>query len=317
MRLVFMGTPAFALPSLATLAADSRHEIVAVLTQPDRMNRRGNKVAYSPIKEFALAHNLPLYQPTDFRSPEFLAELKNFAADVFIVVAYGRILPADVLALPRYGCLNVHGSLLPRYRGAAPLQRSLLDGDSVTGITIMRLDAGMDTGDMLLQREIEVPLTMDLAELTETAAQVGAVALQEVLADLPTYLANAVAQDHEAATYAAKIEKAEGRIRWTDAAASIHNRVRALHTNPGTHTSFRGKRLKLQQTSLAGRADLPAQVPAGELQVKDGALYVGTGTSPLQVLRVQPEGKKEMAAADFINGYRVETGERFGQECGS
>lgn len=317
MRLVFMGTPAFALPSLATLAADPRHEIAAVVTQPDRVNRRGNKVTYSPIKEFALAHNLPLYQPTDFRSEEWLAELAGLAADVFIVVAYGRILPANVLAMPRYGCLNVHGSLLPQYRGAAPLQRSLLHGDAVTGVTIMRLDTGMDTGDMLLKREIEVPLTTDLAELTSTAAQVGAEALQEVLADLPAYLAAAEAQDHAAATHAAKIEKAEGQLHWTESALAVHNRVRALHTNPGTHTVFRGKRLKIQQTLPESRADLPAAIPAGELQVKDGALYVGTGTTPLRILRVQPEGKKEMAVTDFINGYRVETGEHFGQEGGS
>ena len=207
MRVVFMGTPQFAVPCLESMLTNPNAEIVGVYTQPDRVNRRGKKMSFSPVKECALAHDLPLYQPATLRDADAQKELQELAPELLIVVAYGQILPAKVLEIPRLGAINVHASLLPKYRGAAPIQYSLLNGDETTGVTIMHLDEGMDTGDIILQRSIDIPTDWEFNQLSGRLSTLGAKALQEVLADADTAISNSTQQAHDRAKYNGKIAK--------------------------------------------------------------------------------------------------------------
>jgi len=311
MRVVFMGTPEFAVPSLAALADDSRHEVVGVVTQPDRVNRRGGKVAFSPVKDWALAHGFPVYQPTTIRAEETLAQLRAWQADVFVVVAYGKILPAEVLHMPTYGCINVHASLLPKYRGAAPIQYSIWNGDTETGVTIMRLDEGMDTGDIVAQATLAVSEDDDVPMLTEKLAALGADLLTDVLRDLPAALTQARAQNHEAATYTQKISKEEGRICWQHSANRLCRQVNALHANPGVYTRFRNRRLKLHRVVASDEATTAS--PGSIVHMDAQGIHIATGEGILVAQLVQPENKKQMSAADFMNGYQLRVGERFGE----
>lgn len=311
MRIVFMGTPAFAVPSLAALASDEHHEVVGVLTQPDRVNRRGGKVAYSPVKEWALAHGLSVWQPTTLRTEDAWAKLRERKADVFIVVAYGKILPAEVLAIPTYGCLNVHASLLPKYRGAAPIQYSILNGDRETGVTVMKLDERMDTGDIVAQASIPLPEKDDVPALTERLAALGAQVLREVMQNLPEHLVQARPQAHEHATYTQKIEKEDGRIDWQQSAHALSRLVNALHDNPGVYTVFRQRRLKVHRAVVSDETAIAA---AGSIvRANSGGIHVATGEGTLVLQVVQPENKKRMTAIDFINGYQLQAGEQLGE----
>ena len=311
MRVVFMGTPQFAVPCLKSVLTHPKAEIVGVYTQPDRVNRRGKKMSFSPVKECALAHDLPLYQPATLRDAAAQKELQELAPELLIVVAYGQILPAKVLEIPRLGAINVHASLLPKYRGAAPIQYSLLNGDETTGVTIMHLDEGMDTGDIILQRSIDIPIDWEFNQLSAHLSTLGAEALQEVLADAATAIGNTTQQAHDRATYTGKIAKEWGRIHWSKNAHTIHNLVRALHTNPGTYTFFREKRLKIHQTVLT---KAHATLLPGELLVDGTDIFVGTGEGSLQHLQVQPESKRNMQTAEFINGYQIKSGEVLGEQ---
>ncbi|MDU2183730.1 MAG: methionyl-tRNA formyltransferase [Negativicoccus succinicivorans] len=306
-----MGTPQFAVPCLGSMLTNPNAEIVGVYTQPDRVNRRGKKMSFSPVKECALAHDLPLYQPATLRDAAAQKELQELAPELLIVVAYGQILPAKVLEIPRLGAINVHASLLPKYRGAAPIQYSLLNGDETTGVTIMHLDEGMDTGDIILQRSIDIPTDWEFNQLSGRLSTLGAKALQEVLADADTAISNATQQAHDRATYTGKIAKEWGRIHWSKNAHTIHNLVRALHTNPGTYTFFREKRLKIHQTVLT---KAHATLLPGELLVDGTDIFVGTGEGSLQLLQVQPESKRNMQTAEFINGYQIKSGEVLGEQ---
>ena len=311
MRIVFMGTPIFAVPSLAILAEDAQHEVVGVYTQPDRVNRRGKKVAFSPVKDWALAHGLLVYQPSTLRDADVLAELRALNADVFIVVAYGKILPAEALQIPTYGCLNVHASLLPQYRGAAPIQYSIWNGDKGTGVTVMKLDEEMDTGDILAQESTPLHSDDDVPALTERLAALGGRLLHTVMRDLPEYLKQAQPQAHELATYTQKISKEDGRIDWRKSARSICRLVNALHANPGVYTMFRQRRLKVHRVAVREES---AAVPAGCIVRMDSCgIYVATGEGVLVLQEVQPENKKQMTATDFINGYQLQVGEQFGE----
>ncbi|MDU5396329.1 MAG: methionyl-tRNA formyltransferase [Negativicoccus succinicivorans] len=311
MRVVFMGTPQFAVPCLESMQTNPNAEIVGVYTQPDRVNRRGKKMRFSPVKEYALAHDLPLYQPATLRDADAQKELQELAPELLIVVAYGQILPAKVLKIPRLGAINVHASLLPKYRGAAPIQYSLLNGDETTGVTVMHLDEGMDTGDIILQRSIDIPIDWEFNQLSAHLSTLGAEALQEVLADADTVIGAATPQEHNRATYTGKIAKEWGRIHWSKNARTIHNLVRALHANPGTYTFFREKRLKIHQTVLT---KAHATLLPGELLVDGTDIFVGTGEGSLQLLQVQPESKRNMQAAEFINGYQIKSGEVLGEQ---
>lgn len=312
MRIVFMGTPAFAVPSLVALAGDQRHEVVAVITQPDRVNRRGGKIAFSPVKQWALDHDMPVSQPNDLQSEDMRAQLAAWNADVFIVVAYGKILPTNILEMPTYGCLNVHASLLPKYRGAAPIQYSIRNGDDHTGVSIMRLDEGMDTGDVLAQAALPIEEDDDAVVLTEKLATLGAEVLLDVMHDLPARLATATAQDHQSASYTKKISKIEGKIDWTRSAVALRCLVNALHTNPGVYTSFRNRRVKVHRASSADKTESTA-LPGSILRVDESGVYVATGEGTLILQIIQPENKQRMAATDFIHGYQVRVGEKFGE----
>lgn len=309
MRVVFMGTPDFALPPLQRLLQNKTLEVVAVYTQPDKANRRGNKIIFSPVKQLALEQGIPVYQPLSLRNAESQAELQALYPDMLIVVAYGQILPPEVLAIPTYGAFNIHASLLPKYRGAAPIQRSILAGDQETGVSLMRLDEGMDTGDVLCQATQRIDEAMDTAALTMALANLGADVLEEVVEDLPKYLEQAQPQDHKQATYADKINKKEGQINWHHPALKVRNLVRALHSNPGTYTYFRGKRLKLHKIGEIG--DFVSGNPGEVISLSQGKLWLRCGDKSLEIRELQPENKGRMSAQDFINGYQLKLGEKF------
>ena len=253
MRIVFAGTPEFAVPPLAALRA-SRHQVVGVLTQPDRPAGRGRKLTTSAVKDFALQQGLPIAQPQTLRSAEGRESLADWQPDVLVVVAYGLILPGEVLSMPRFGCLNIHASLLPRWRGAAPIQRAILAGDEYTGVTLMQMDAGLDTGPMLLQRRVAIGADVDSAALHATLAQVGAEALLETLDGLETGTLAAQPQPSSGVTYAAKIDKAEARIDWQHDAIDIARRVRAFRPWPIAETSQRGEQVRIHEAVVIGDA---------------------------------------------------------------
>lgn len=310
LRIVFMGTPSFALAPLQALCAHG-YTPLAVYTQPDKVNRRGGKISFSPVKSYALERNIPVYQPLTFKSEANVEELRALRPDLIVVIAYGRILPQDVLDIPAYGAVNIHASLLPEYRGAAPVQRAIIDEKTVTGVTLMKLDAGMDTGDMISQREVPIPESMTAGELLDELAAIGAEELLKILPDLPAALAGAVPQDERCATYAEKLTKDMGHIQWKERAGAIHALARGMYPNPGTYTFFRGKRIKIHQT-VTGEGMAPEGAVPGEiLSTEGGILWTACGEGILGISRLQPENHKQMSAADFIHGYQVKAHDAF------
>jgi methionyl-tRNA formyltransferase len=305
MRAVFFGTPEWAVPSLNALLA-SGADIATVVTNPDRPAGRGMKLKPSPVKRAARVADLDVLQPSSAKDPALAAELDALAPDVAVVVAYGRILPAALLAVPRAGFVNVHFSLLPAYRGAAPVQRALMDGHRVTGVSIMVLTEGMDEGPVLATAETAVGPDETAGEVGERLAEVGARLLVEAL---PAYLDGAlepVPQDDARATYAPKVTPEEARVDWPENAATIANKVRALNPAPGAWTMLGGERIKLWR---AARADRVGLAP-GELLVED-ALYVGTGAGAVTVEEAQVAGKKRMSGLEMARGLRPTPGARF------
>ena len=306
MRVVFMGTPAFAVPSLEALA-NSDHEVVGVVTQPDRPKGRGQAVAPCPVKELALAKGLPVSQPDKIKGPEFLQQLVEWKPGVIAVTAFGRILPKTILDLPPMGCINVHGSLLPAYRGAAPIQWALIHGDTETGITTMVMDEGMDTGAVLLQQTIPIEPEDTALELGARMAQAGGALLVETLTRLAAQTVVPCAQDHSRATMAPLLKKEDGVIDWTQSATEIANRIRGLSPWPGSFTFHHGHRLIIRK----GRVDAqggPAggrQRPGTILAVGPKSFWVETGEGRIEVLEVQPENKKRMSVEQFLLGYTL------------
>jgi len=303
LRIAFAGTPQFALPALRALLA-SRHRVVGVLTQPDRPAGRGRELRASPIKLLATEHGLPLAQPATLKTGEGRAVLHGWAPDLLVVVAYGLILPSPVLMLPRMGCLNIHGSVLPRWRGAAPIQRALLAGDAETGITIMQLDEGLDTGPVLLERRRAIGLRDTAGDLHDALSELGAAALLEAIDGLITGALLPRAQSAEGVTYAAKIEKAEARIDWSTSAAQIDRRIRAFNPWPVAETRLAGEALRLLRS---GVADLHARevAPGTVLGLADDGLRVACGEGVLAVNELQRAGKRPVSARDFANAVRV------------
>lgn len=309
MRLVFMGTPETAVPTLRRCLADG-HEVAAVWTQPDRPSGRGNKLHASPVKEFALAHNLTVEQPQKIKTEETRALFAAHAADVAVVVAYGRILPASLLHAPRRGCVNVHFSLLPKYRGAAPVNWAIVRGETETGVTTMLIDEGLDTGALLLQQATEIGADETAPQLLARLADMGADLLGTTLAQFDA-LEPRPQRDGDA-TYAPILQREDGLIDWTLSADEIERRVRGLQPWPNAHTLFRGQRLVVWRAA----AQLPdtAQHEPGAVVVAHGDEFVvacGAGRA-LRLLEVQPEGRRRMGVRDFMNGVRVQTGERLG-----
>lgn len=306
MRVLFMGTPDFALFSLRKLV-QSGVNVVGVVTQPDKPKGRGYELQPPPVKVYAEAQGIPVFQPVTLKNGAFDAELAALAPDVIVVVAYGKILPASVLHAPRLGCVNVHGSLLPQYRGAAPMQRAIMEGHAETGITTMLMNEGLDTGDMLDTAIVPIGENDNFEDMHDKLGEVGAVLLLKTLRDLAEGKAVPVAQDHTKATYAAKIEKSDCLLDFTLDAQTVHNTVRGLSPIPlaFTHTPD-GKLLKIIE-SRVGRASVNAE--PGTVLSLDGAVEVACGQGSVLLLRVLPEGKGRMSAADYIRGRRIAVGD--------
>ena len=305
MRTVFFGTPQWAVPSLEALLA-SDIEVAAVVTNPDRPAGRGMELRASPVKEHALRAGLEVLQPQRARDPEFHDALEKLAPDVSSVVAYGKILPASLLAIPPLGFVNLHFSLLPEYRGAAPVQRAVMDGRYVTGISIMVLTEGMDEGPVLATTEERIRDDDTAGSLGDRLAEIGSGRLVDTLVSYGAGLAP-LDQDHDRATYAPKVTTEEAAIDWARPSLAIHNHVRGLNPVPGAWTTLRGKRLKIWSTRpIVGRG-----LASGELDVWDGVLVAGTGGAPVELTEVQLQAKKPMSGAEAARGLRLAPGERF------
>jgi len=311
LRVVFFGTPEFAVPSLDTLLA-SRHHVVAVVTQPDRPRGRGHKTTIGPVKVRGEAAGLPILQPERLKDPLFLDALIALGADLGVVAAYGKILTDAVLATPRLGMVNVHASLLPRHRGAAPVHRAIIAGDTETGVTIMRVVKALDAGPMLakVSRAIGPNDTSD--EVERDLASKGAALLIETIDALMEGRAPEIPQIDADATYAHRLTKEEGLIDWTRSASDLHNRVRGLYPWPHAYTFFKGTRLIILRSEVAD-AGASATSPGTILRATSEAIHVATGDGELAILEVQPEGRRAMRAHDFLLGHRLATGETFSE----
>ena len=309
MKAVFMGTPDFAVPTLQKMI-DMGIEITAVVTQPDKAKGRGKKVIYSPVKECALAHDLPVYQPVRIRKePEFIQTLRDMQPDVIVVVAFGQILPKEILDIPRLGCVNVHASLLPKFRGAAPIQWSIIDGEEVTGVTTMLMDVGLDTGDMLLKTEIPVDPKETGGSLHDKLAAVGGELLEKTLIGLEAgTIVPEKQDDSQAGEYARMLDKELGHIDFNQPAVVIERLIRGLNPWPSAYTYIDGKTLKIWEAEVLDRN---YGCEYGEVaEVTRNCLIIQTGVGALSVKSVQLQGKKRMDIAAFLNGYTIEKGTR-------
>lgn len=308
MKILFMGTPDFALFSLRALV-QAGENIIGVVTQPDKPKGRGYTLTPPPVKVYANEQGIPVYQPNTLRGEAFATLLNELAPDLIVVVAYGKILPANVLEFPKHGCINVHGSLLPAYRGAAPMQRAIMEGQSETGITTMMMDVGLDTGDMLLVGKVAIEENDNFETVHDKLGACGAETLLKTLDELRAGRLRRIKQDDTLATYAAKIEKSDCLIDFTKSANEVHNQIRGLSPIPLSFTyTPDGKMLKVIAAKVAKREGTLA--PAGTvLSLAGGNIEVACGIGSLFILTVLPEGKKKMAAADFINGRKIAVGD--------
>lgn len=307
MKIVFAGTPEFAAPTLEMLLGGA-HEVCAVYTQPDRPAGRGRKLTPSPVKLLAQSHGVPVFQPTSLKELLEQERLRSLEADLMIVVAYGLILPKIVLEIPRLGCVNVHASLLPRWRGAAPIQRAILAGDEVTGITIMTVEPRLDAGPMLHKKSCRIAPLETAGELHDRLARLGAEALSEVLPDIEAGLIRPEVQDESQATYAAKLEKHEARLDWSMSAIDLERRIRAFNPWPVAATLYRGEIMRIW---LAQSLDESAGAEPGTILEREKTLDVATGSGVLRVIEVQLPGGRRMSAQAFLNAHPVKS-ERFG-----
>ena len=307
MKILFMGTPDFALFSLKALV-EAGENVIGVVTQPDKPKGRGYTLTSPPVKVYAEEQGLPVYQPGTLRDEAFAALLDQLAPDLIVVVAFGKILPESVLKYPKYGCINVHGSLLPEYRGAAPMQRAIMDGKAVTGITTMYMDVGLDTGDMLLKSEVTIEENDNFENIHDKLAECGAKTLLDTLAAIRNGTLTREKQDDSLATYAAKIEKSDCLIDFSRSAEEVHNQIRGLSPIPlsFTHTPD-GKLLKVTRAIIADRDGENADF--GKVVALDDGITVTCGRGKITLLAVLPEGKGRMSAADFIRGRKIAIGD--------
>jgi methionyl-tRNA formyltransferase len=302
MRIVYAGTPEFAVPALRALI-ESDQSIVAVYTQPDRPAGRGRVLTASPVKQCALDHGIPVEQPLTFRNESAVQQLVDYRADVMIVAAYGLILPQVVLDAPRLGCINIHASLLPRWRGAAPIQRAILAGDTQTGITLMRMEAGLDTGPMLMKRVIEIGSNESAAELHDRLAMLSVPMLQELLIDLPASLRNAQPQPGDGVTYAKKILKEEARINWSQSAQMIHSQIRAFNAWPVAETTLHDKQLRIWKAGVI-QSNTDAQ-PGTVIASNVNGIQVATGRGVINILQLQLAGRNTTVVEEFIKSHSL------------
>jgi methionyl-tRNA formyltransferase len=312
-RLLFCGTPQFAVPTLKLLLAQTDSKIIGVITQPDRPRGRGQEVSFSPVKEAALAANLAVHQPEKIRTPESEELLRKLAPDCVVIIAYGQIIPARLLSIPKLGWINLHASLLPKYRGAAPINWAIVNGEIRTGVTTMRIDAGMDTGEMLLQREIEIGAKETTPELAARLSELGGPLMAETLRGLAAGTIAPKPQNHPEASYAPILKKEDGRIDWARPAAEIYNRMRGFTPWPGAYTTFRGQSCHVwgEPLSNAGFNTAPGSFAFPD-KPEAGVFVACGGSSATRLTRVKLEGRKEVSALEFFNGAHLKPGERFG-----
>jgi len=309
--MVFCGTPQFAIPSLKKLISLPEFEILSVFTQPDRPRGRGQEVSFPAVKEVALAAKVPVHQPAKIRAPEIEEQLRVLAPDAIVIIAYGQIIPARLLDIPRLGWINLHASLLPKYRGAAPIHWAIANGETRTGNTTMRIDAGMDTGEMLLQNELSIGPDETAPELSARLAETGAELMVETLHGLAAGKILQRAQNHAAATYAPILKREDGYIDWNRTAQEIYNRMRGFAPWPGAYTEFRGQTCHLWGHPVS---NVMSQEAPGTLLNKSGRLQVACGAATvLELTHVKLEGRKQISAAEFANGARLQPAERFGK----
>lgn len=318
MNVIFMGTPDFAVPILDAIVA-AGHRIVLVVTQPDKARGRGKKVTYSPVKEWAIEHNLPVYQPDRIRNPESIETVNNIPAEVGVVAAFGQILPKEILDHPKYGCVNVHASLLPKYRGAAPIQWSILNGDEYTGVTTMQMGPGLDDGDILMQEKVKIADDETGGSLFDKLAGVGADLLVKTLDGLEKGEITPVPQNDEESTHVGMIRKDMGKLDFSAQASVLERHVRGLYPWPGTYTYFEGKSLKILKAGVIAETELtPDEKNASFGEVVrisaegDGSIAVRCSDGALSISTLQLEGKKRMTASAFLNGHPMKVGEQLG-----
>jgi methionyl-tRNA formyltransferase len=309
LRIVFFGTPAFAVPTLDTLLA-SPHTVVGVVTQPDRPRGRGQRVSDAPVKTRALAAGVPLLQPDRMKDPAFLDGLAAWRADLGVVAAYGKILTDAVLAVPRLGLINVHASLLPRFRGAAPVHRAIIEGETVTGVTIMRVVKALDAGPMLAKDLRAIGPDETSEEVERDLAQLGSRLLVTVVNDIARDRAHETAQDDAAATYAHRLTKDDGAIDWSWPAVRVHNLIRGLHPWPHAFGFVRGTRLILRRSTIESADPKQPAQPGTILEAEGDRLIIATGDGPLRVIEIQAEGKRPMSVRDFLAGHPQTPGDR-------
>lgn len=314
MKIIYMGTPEFAVGALEAII-QAGHQVVLVVTQPDKPKGRGKEMQMTPVKECAQRHGIPVFQPIKIKEPEAVAKLREYEADAFVVAAFGQFLSEEILTMPKYGCINIHASLLPRYRGAGPIQRVILNGEKETGITIMQMDKGIDTGDILLQGSISIDKKETGDSLHDKLAVEGARLIVEALPKIEKGELVPIKQNDEDSCYAKMLSKAMGEIDWNKSALVIERMVRGLNSWPSAYTFYNGKTLKIWSSEVSGKETALQDAAPGEVTAVDkDALYVRTGESDLKVTEVQLEGKKRMAVKDFLLGYKMKAGERLGRQ---
>ena len=311
MRIVFMGTPDFAVGSLQALCESGKHEIVGVVTQPDRPKGRGNKMLMTPVKEYALEQGLTVYQPQKVKTPEFVQTLRELQPELIVVAAFGQFLSRELLELPPHGCINVHASLLPKYRGAAPIQYAIIKGEKESGVTIMQMDIGMDTGAMLEKVVVPIAENTTMGELHDALREQGAALLLKVIDDIAAGTAVAEPQNDAEATYATLLDRSMEHIDWTKSAQEVHNLIRGFNPAPSTFTKLpNGKSLKIWGSHLTEKK---SEAAAGTVvEAGKHSFFVACGSGVLEITEVQPESKKRMAAQVFLNGRGVAEGDILG-----
>lgn len=310
-----MGTPVFAAAFLEALAASGRHEIAGVVTQPDRPKGRGKKLLATPVKEYALAQGYEVYQPEKVRTPDFIAVLRALQPELIVVAAFGQLLPQEILTLPKYGCINVHASLLPKYRGAAPIQYAIIKGEKESGVTIMQMDIGMDTGAMLGKKAVPITENMTMGELHDELMTQGAQLLLQVIGQIEKGTAVAVPQPENEATYASLLTREMERLDWRRPAQELHDQIRGFNPDPGTYTELPdGRKLKLYGSLLTAKTADAGPGTVTELGKKSFFVACGDGRL-LEITEVQPESKKRMPAQVFINGRGVQAGMVLGAQA--
>lgn len=310
MKVIFMGTPDFSVGTLKALV-EAGHEVVLAVTQPDKPKGRGKEMQFTPVKECATEYGIPVYQPKRIREPECVQVLRNYEADIMVVVAFGQILPKEILEMCPYGCVNVHASLLPKYRGAAPIQWAIIDGEEVTGVTTMQMNEGLDTGDMLLKTEVAIEPKETGGSLHDKLSEAGATLCVETLKALEAHTITPIPQGEMTTAYAKMLDKQLGNIDWKKSATEIERLIRGLSPWPSAYTSWNGNVMKIWDASALEETE--RNVPGMIVRVEKDAFYIQTGSGLLKVSELQIPGKKRMDAGAFLRGYQVKEGEILGE----